>query len=168
MMVSAILLGYALLLVAAAAFDVWRFEIPNTISVVLVLSFVAVALVSPGAVDWLSHGGAALLVFAIGLILFHFGLAGGGDVKLLAAIALWLGLPLLPVYLVSVALLGGGLSLVLLSLRALARTPSLARCLPPRMVSLPIIANRQHLPYAVAISGGGLLLVGRLPVIAAF
>jgi prepilin peptidase CpaA len=86
----------------------------------------------------------------------------------MAAIALWVGLPLLPLYIVSVALLGGLLSLVLLGLRALVRVPALARCLPSRMTSLPIIANRRHVPYAVAISGAGLLVTGRLPIFMAF
>lgn len=167
-MVSMVLVAYTVLLVAAMAFDVWRFEIPNTISIALVVTFIGAGLSDPGAVDWFSHASAAIVVFAVGLLLFGFGIAGGGDVKLMAAAALWMGLPLLPLYLVSTALLGGLLCIVLLSLRALVRVPTLARCLPARMTSLPIIANRRHVPYAVAIAGAGLLLSGRLPVLLTF
>jgi prepilin peptidase CpaA len=163
-MILAVLVAYAVLLVVAAAFDVWRFEIPNTVSIALIVLFLGAGLLGPGATDWLSHGGAAILVFAIGLVMFRFGIAGGGDVKLMAAIALWVGLPLLPLYLVGVALLGGLLCLVLLTLRALVRMPALARCLPSRVASLPIIANRKYVPYAVAIAGAGLLLVRSLPI----
>jgi len=56
------------------------------------------------------------------------------------------------------------LCLVLLTLRALVRMPVLARCLPSRVASLPIIANRKYVPYAVAIAGAGLLLVRSLPI----
>ncbi|MFO0997842.1 MAG: prepilin peptidase [Alphaproteobacteria bacterium] len=165
-MVVAVVVFYVLMLLAAAAFDVWRFEIPNSISVALVLAFVGVALAGPATVDWASHGGAAALVFVVGLVLFRFGIAGGGDVKLMAAIALWAGLPLLPIYLVGVALFGGLLSLALLSVRAVVRAPALARCVPARVAGWPIITNRQYIPYAVAISGAGLLLLGRLPILA--
>jgi prepilin peptidase CpaA len=153
---SIMLAAYMTLLVAAMVFDVWRFEIPNTISIALVVMFIGAGLADPGAVDWFSHAGAAILVFAIGLLMFGFGIAGGGDVKLMAAAAL---------YLVGTALLGGLLCVVLLMLRALIRVPTLARSLPARMTSLPIIADRRHVPYAVAIAGAGLLLSGRLPVL---
>ena len=50
---------------------------------------------------------AALAVFALGALAFHFGLLGGGDVKLLAAGALWLGAAALGPYLMVTVLAGG-------------------------------------------------------------
>ena len=58
---------------------------------------------------------AAPLVFVAGALLFSRGLIGGGDVKLLTAATLWAGPGLTPALLIVTALLGGLLTLALLS-----------------------------------------------------
>ena len=72
-------------------------------------------------------------------------LIGGGDAKLFAGAALWLGLNALYEYALIVTLLGGVLSLALLTLR---RTP-----LPPSLLVRPWIARladrRSGIPYGL-------------------
>ena len=70
---------------------------------------------SLSTVGW--HALAGLLVLGITFALFNFGWIGGGDAKLAAATALWLGFGELPQYGVLAALLGGALTLALLQLR---------------------------------------------------
>src|SRR3546814_4675548 len=70
---------YVALLLAAAAFDVGRFVIPNWISVALVALFGLALLAHPVSPDWLSHLGATGLVLAVMLVAYRFGVVGGGD-----------------------------------------------------------------------------------------
>ncbi len=56
--------------------------------------------------------------FAVCFILFVLNIMGGGDAKLLTALALWFGLtPSLLVFLVNVAFAGGILTLLILAIR---------------------------------------------------
>ncbi len=139
-------LFYALLLGAAVS-DICRFRIPNTIVVVLPLLFVAAALGAPGKVAWLSHFGAGATVLVCTAVMFHFNLMGGGDAKLLAALAVWTGFATLLPFIVVVSVLGGVLVLILLPLRFICkRIPKVPW---PRSM-LP----GNPLPYGVAIGGG--------------
>jgi prepilin peptidase CpaA len=82
---------YVILLLIAAATDIWKFIIPNLISLAVIALFVALALMQPFPVAWGSHLGAAALFFAGGLLLYRFNILGAGDVKLLTALSLWAG-----------------------------------------------------------------------------
>jgi prepilin peptidase CpaA len=154
---------YVLLLCTAAATDMWKFIIPNWVSAALLLLFVSTALLVPAEIDWLSHAGAGLSVFAVGVGLFALGWLGAGDVKLMAAVALWAGFGNLAHFVFIVALAGGGLALLLLGLRVvIARLPAL------RAVAqggrLPrILAKGEKVPYGVAIACGAIVLGFQLP-----
>jgi prepilin peptidase CpaA len=116
------LFGYALLLVVllAMAVDVATFRIPNAFPAVILMIFACAAIVAPHPVDWLSHLGAGLLVLAVGTVCFEFRFLGGGDVKLLASVALWFGWPLLPDFVLVVGLIGGVFGGALLIARQMA------------------------------------------------
>jgi prepilin peptidase CpaA len=87
---------------------------------------------------------AAAAVFLAGAFAFRFRLLGGGDVKLLAAGALWLGAAALGPFLLATALAGGALALALLVVRLLRRPDADG-----------IAAS---LPYGIAIAAGGILV----------
>lgn len=146
----------ALLAVGAAALsllisclcDLRRFEIPDTLSVVILVSAAVFGFVTPGF-DWLWHLAGLGLMFAVGLGLFAAGWMGGGDIKLLVATALWTGLQGLPAFLLGVSLAGGGLAIVLLGSRAALKAAGVGmdRMPGPLRVGAPM-------PYALAIAGG--------------
>ena len=69
--------------------------------------------------DLLSHLGAAALVLVDSLRLLRRGWIGGGDAKLAAATALWLGFDHLFDYLIYASLLGGALTLLIVQFRAM-------------------------------------------------
>jgi prepilin peptidase CpaA len=77
----------------AAATDVWKFKVHNFLTLPLLVS----GLLYHGSVGGLAGVGTSLLGILFGFgILFVFYLMGGigaGDVKLLAAIGAWLGMP---------------------------------------------------------------------------
>lgn len=151
---------YAALLCAAAAFDIGRLRIPNFLTFGLAGLFFGAALLNASAVAWGSHLLAGLLVLGAGAVLFRLGMFGGGDVKLLAATSLWIGLEGLWSHLLVVALFGGVLALLLLLLRLVvgwlrARSPALRRRPLPRS-----LIPGEGIPYGVAIAGSALLHSG--------
>ena len=91
--VIAIEAAYVAILALAAFSDARRFLIPNIYPLcLLLLGVVAYFVGFPFYAPIWSH----LLHFAaalgVGMILFHFGWFGGGDVKLYSAVALWFGI----------------------------------------------------------------------------
>lgn len=156
---------YVLMLVTAGLCDIWRFIIPNLVSLFLVLMFFVVALISPFPVDWLSHLAAMAGFFAIGFLLYVFKVLGAGDVKLITAVSLWVGLDKLMDFLLVVAVAGGALSLVLLALRFLL-PPILVMAKLEETIKLPrVLLPGSPVPYGVGIAVGGLWLAGSLPLL---
>ena len=141
----------ALLLIAAAIEDMWRLEIEDWLSGgVAVAAFVAVALDGPIVGLWQN-----LLLFALvlggGMLLFNRGVMGGGDIKLLAASALWFDLSHGWKMLVAVAIAGGLETLAIMALR-LAPWPDAAR------TNIAALRRGEDIPYGVAIGAGVALI----------
>jgi prepilin peptidase CpaA len=107
--------GLAALLVAAAWGDIRRFTIPNRLNAAIALLAIAYWW---GAQFTLALVGIqlalAVVVFLIFAAAFAAGMMGGGDVKMLAALALWLRPVELVTMLVVMSLIGGVLTLLLL------------------------------------------------------
>lgn len=143
-------LGGGLLLLAALS-DLRRFEIPDALSIGLaLLALLHLAVLPDGFLALLpARLGGFALVFAAGVLLFALGVMGGGDVKLLSALALWTSLAGLPRLLLPILFSGGVLAIVLLAARWLAAVVVPAGRAPP-----PLLARGAPLPYAVAIFAG--------------
>jgi prepilin peptidase CpaA len=125
---NALMLGaLALLLVSAGIEDARTREIANWKNA-------AIALIAPlwwwsnGFLHWPElgiHLGIAFGVFALFLIPFHFGWMGGGDVKMIGALALWFPLQGLIWMLIMMSLLGGALTMLIVIERARRRNPEI-------------------------------------------
>ena len=113
----------------AASSDLLTMTISNRVSLILVGGFFILApfIGGLGVTDILLHVGAAAVVLVIAFGFFAQGWIGGGDAKLAAATALWLGFDHLPAYLVYASLLGGALTLVLVQFRLAPLPPLLAK-----------------------------------------
>ena len=137
----------------AAAMDVFTMTIPNRISLALVAAFVLLApMMGLGPWAMASHFGAGLVVLAGGILLFIPGWIGGGDAKLAAAVALWLGFDHVLIFLLCASLVGGSLATTILALRQLPM---------PVMIAAQPWAARLHsrgggIPYGVALAIGAL------------
>lgn len=129
------------MLVFAACTDVARREIDNGLNA-------AIALLAP--VFWFASGyslwpdmaiqlaiGAA--VFAIFAVVFAFGAMGGGDVKMLGALALWLPIDPLMTMLFVMAIAGGVLTVAMLIAHKAMKSE-----------------KKLEIPYGVAIAFAGL------------
>ena len=131
----------ALLLLVAAAGDIRSRTISNGLNA-------TIALMAP--LWWWAHGltlwpgialvlAGAVLVFALFAAAFAFGAMGGGDVKLLTALALWFWGDALLRLIVVMAIGGGVLTLGMLVLHRWRKAP-----------------GRPEIPYGVAIAVAGL------------
>ena len=154
--------AFALLLLAAfpagvivaAMKDATSFTIPNWIPLALVGAFAPAALVvhlSMGALGMSLIAGVIALLCGMGM--FAMGWCGGGDAKLMAAAALWLGWSGVLPFLAVTGLAGGALALALMS----ARNGTLAAYAS----GAPTWARRlftpgEDLPYGLAIAAGAL------------
>ena len=151
----AVLMVFPAAVAFAGAIDFFTMTIPNRVSLALVAGFAVVGpLAGLGVGDLLSHLAAGLIVLAVGILLFIPGWIGGGDAKLAAAVALWLGFGHLVDYLACVALLGGAMTLGFMTLRTYPLPPAL--CCQTWAVRLH--DPRAGIPYGVALAAGALLI----------
>lgn len=135
------------LFVWAGATDIRHRRIPNALAATLALAGLARILAAIAGGEPPAGAGTdlmiATLVFAVGALMFNWALLGGGDVKLLAAGALWVGAPAVPSFLV-VTVLAGGVLAAYFAVRIIARRLRDGGRLRPT------------LPYGVAIAAGGI------------
>ena len=149
---------FPLLVLVAAVKDATSYTIPNWISLALLAGFVpaaaaAVMAGTPLAVIGLCAAvGAGALV--AGVAMFAFGWIGGGDAKLMAASALWLGLGGLAPFLFWTTVAGGLLSAVLLVARR--HGAQFVGDAAPAWV-LRLLDLKAAVPYGVAIAFGALM-----------
>jgi prepilin peptidase CpaA len=144
MVAHLLLAALALLLLIAAATDLRARVIGNWLNL-------AIALLAPAY--WFATGLApwpdmalqlalGLGVFAAFAALFALGWMGGGDVKLLAALALWLPAFLVFKLLVLMSLIGGVLTVAYVAVHRLRKL------------------GQPEIPYGVAISAAALCVIG--------
>src|SRR5947209_18286624 len=121
------LLLFPALMAFAASSDLITMTISNRVSLALVASFFALAIAwhMPLAEIGL-HVGASAAVLVVAFIFFARGWIGGGDAKLAAATALWLGFDQLPNYVIFASLFGGVLTLAIMRFRLMTLPPVLA------------------------------------------
>jgi prepilin peptidase CpaA len=140
-------------MIYAALTDLTSYRIENG----LVLALIGVyPLLAPWAgFSAIEMGWSALMatsVLLVGFLFFARGWVGGGDAKLAAATALWLGRDHIFAYLVYSALIGGVITLALLQFRVLV--------LPPVLLKQSWIARLYDggsgVPYGVALATAGL------------
>jgi prepilin peptidase CpaA len=131
-----LLLVFPFAMAYAAAFDLLTMRIPNGVSLGIAAAFLVLAPIAGMPVqEMLMHLLVGTAVLIAGMILFGLRYVGGGDAKLLASGALWMGYDLLLAY----------------------------RHTPADVLPLPTWAARLHnpgegMPYGLAIAAGALVV----------
>ncbi len=149
------LLVFPALMAFAASSDLFTMTISNRVTLALVGGFMALALVSGMSLnDMLSHFGAAATVLAVTFVFFARGWIGGGDAKLAAATALWLGFDHLVVYLLYASIFGGILTLAMIRFRLMPL---------PEVLAEQEWVKRLHrldggVPYGIALAASALMI----------
>ena len=144
------------LLAVAAGWDLASFTIPNLLQIALVSAFVMfvfVAGLTPAMIG--GHILAGVLALAVGFALFALGYVGGGDAKLFGSVVLWLGFSDLLNYALVASVMGGLLSVALLSVRGLPLPSALAS----QSWILRLHDRRSGIPYGVALALGMYLVL---------
>ena len=163
MIVNTAIIAFGFLMLWAAFNDVRAFKIPNWIPGLIIVSWVAAA---PFMSIGLAGLGLHLAVFAgvlsIGMALWSQGFLGGGDVKLIAAGALWFGWPDVMSFIFIATLAGGVLALGLLVLRRFVPVLPLATSRFENTVLEP----GAPAPYGVAIAAGALWVLPQSAIFA--
>ena len=131
-----------LLLVAATVEDVVRRRISNIISVSVVACAVAAMAYAGFPVELWQNVLVFVLILAAGTALFAAGMMGGGDVKLFAALGLWVSLTGALWLVASIFLMGGLLALLFVGTRLVAGRG---------------LRDGKDAPYGIAIAAGALL-----------
>jgi prepilin peptidase CpaA len=146
------------LLMMAAWRDVATRTIPDTISLLLIATG-AITRILDGPAALALSAGSALLLFVLLLFAYSRGFIGGGDVKIMTALAV--GLSPLDCYrfVIATAIAGGflGIGYLLLSRRRTSVGEGKRISLLARVVAVEVWRIRHHfsLPYGVAIAAGG-------------
>ncbi|WP_137178721.1 prepilin peptidase [Roseomonas sp. AR75] len=157
MLATTALLATTAILAIAAWSDLATRTIPDWCSLALLALGIAVRL-AEGPTAALSSLAMAFIIGCGFLILHARGFIGGGDVKLIAALAVGTAPSALPDLLFAIGLAGGALGVAYLVMSRFMPRPALRpnAALPMRVavVEANRIARRGPLPYALAIAAG--------------
>lgn len=144
-----------LILCVSAMEDLWRLQIEDWLSAgVAIGAALAAATAGPVAALW-QNMLLLSLVLGFGTLLFASGWMGGGDVKLLAASALWFDLASGAKMLLAVAIAGGLVSLIVMALRSLPLPSGLRQ-------HIDWLRRDEGVPYGVAIAAGVAFMAAHL------
>jgi len=154
MVAAVIMVVFPFAMIFAALSDVFTMTIGNRISAVLIGSFLLVApFIGLSWAEFGMHFAAFGLVLAVTFALFATGTMGGGDAKLLASTALWMGFgPALLDYLLLATVAGGVFTLFLVFFRK-----SMLAIYAGEVPILRRMIDEKDIPYGVALAIGGLL-----------
>lgn len=104
--------------------------------------------------------GIAAILFIIGAALFAINVIGGGDVKLIPAVALWAGPAYLLNYLFITALIGGIIAALILARKRIKASKYFKSS---ENINLPMAKQEESaVPYGAGIAGGGLYVAFQL------
>lgn len=151
---TSFVLAFPVLVIVAALKDLTSYTIPNWISLALLAAFVPAALIVGAPLQVVGvHVAIALIALIAGMAMFALGWIGGGDAKLFAAAALWIGFPAITTFALVTCVGGGALAVSLLALRS--------PMFRPYVLSGPAWFGRlatpgENVPYGVAIAVGAM------------
>lgn len=149
LLIAIILTG---LLLCVVYFDLTSFIIPNWVNFAILGLYPIFLLATPQAIEWWYSLVVFAAFFAVGFLIFNFNIMGGGDVKMLIAVSIWIGY--VPETLLKfgflTAIAGGVLALIILAARMLFKMPAYK---PEKEDDLPrILRMKAPIPYGLAIS----------------
>lgn len=134
--------------------------IPNRVSLLMIAGFLVLApLMGLGLDGWISHLGAGAAMLIVGIVMFALGWLGGGDAKLFAAGALWVGFEHLLEFTFYITFAGGLLTLAILLFRASLPHPWILR----QAWALRLHDPKTGVPYGIAIAAAALAVYPMMP-----
>jgi|GEM_PF-1650628 len=139
--------------------DMKEFIIPNILVLALLILYPVMFLSLPVMHDWKMSVVIGGGVFAIGFLLYCLKLTGGGDVKLLAVLALYTGKETIVDLLINMAIFGGLLCLSIIVLRPLVSYVMTKKGRTESEIPRILRVGERYVPYGVAIGCAFLVLL---------
>lgn len=149
------LVTFPALMAFAALSDLFTMTISNRVSLALIAVFLPFAFAAGlSGLEIALHLACGGAVLVLTFLMFAFGWIGGGDAKLAAATAVWMGWQHISDYGTTAAIIGGGLTLLILGVRAFP--------LPVWALGIEWItrlhARNAGVPYGIALAIAGLMI----------
>lgn len=152
---TAVFLFFPALIIFAGAMDIFTMTIPNRVPLALIAGFACLAPFAGLSLEAIAiHVAVGVAMLVVGIGMFAAGWMGGGDAKLLAAVAMWMGLEHVYEYALLSAVCGGIVTLFVLFLRNFPLPDGVAA---QKWVSRLHDAGK-GVPYGVALAAGGLFV----------
>lgn len=157
-----VFLLFPLVMIVAAVSDLYSMTISNRLTVGFAVAFLGVALYCGIGLEQIAlHISAGFAMLILGFALFSFGWIGGGDAKLFAATAVWLGWSPLLEYAVYASLFGGALTLAIV----VARNFPMPEFLQRQTWAARLHNAKQGIPYGAALAASGLMIYPATPIV---
>lgn len=148
------------LCIYAALRDVETLTITNGLNLTIAfLFFPAMIIAAPGWDVFGAHMMAGAVAFVVSVLLFGFGVFGGGDAKMIPGVMLWLGPQATLPFLTAMAAIGGALAVVVI----LGRKFVPAHAAPG--FAAETLQSGNGVPYGVAIAGGAIFAAPLSPLL---
>lgn len=152
MIASLFAFAFFALCIYAALRDIETLTITNGLNAAIAFLFVpAMIIAAPGWEVTGGHLAAGLIAFFVSVLLFVFGVFGGGDAKMIPGVMLWLGPEAAMPFMMVMAVAGGILALFVIAARRLvpaAAAPGFAH---------ETLQAGNGVPYGVAIAAGAII-----------
>lgn len=136
-------------LLAAVVEDFVRLKISNAITILVLGSALVAVAIHGWSIDLWQNLAIFVALMVAGTFLFATGKMGGGDVKLLAAVGLWVDFDNALILLPAVFITGGALAIIVLSKRMLLRPAN----------GVGQLSRSRGVPYGIAIAIGMMVLI---------
>lgn len=146
-------LAYVGLVFAAGVSDILTLTIPNRFSAAILLLYPSYVLSAGHAVDWQSSLLIAFGALVFGFVMFSIGGWGGGDAKLFAVAALWMGPKIILDFTIITMLAGGAITVFVGLQRTLPQAFTSGRF---RLKDAILGLRGVPIPYGAAIAVGAL------------
>ena len=155
MLTYPLLIIFPALMAFVAASDLLTMRISNRLVLISAAAFPILALIAGMPLELIGlHIGSGLAILAVTFGLFAAGWIGGGDAKIAAVIAMWMGFGLVLPFLLYASVLGGVLTLVIIIGRRYM--------LPAPLLQVGWIyklhSPKTGIPYGIALAGAAMLL----------
>ena len=140
--------------------DIRYMKIPNWVSGILAIGFLLYCALLWPNIEILAHLEVTLVVFLLSFLFYYFNWLGGGDVKFITALSLWVGPVHIFAFVMLMSVVGSLLALLILSLRWFLDVYSGVGDLVPGMMRR--WAKERVCPYGFAIGIAGLAMAPRI------
>lgn len=160
MLVYSLVFIFPLMMIFSSFSDLFSMSISNKVSLILIVSFAVFSIaigMELNTILW--HVATFALVLSISFVFFALNIVGGGDAKLAASTALWLGWAHTGPYIVLASFIGGILTLVILKFRS--------QVIPQKLNTtqwiLRLHDKKNGIPYGIALGVAAMIIYPSTP-----